>query len=85
MGRLIPRRSHTCPGELNGCVRITRETNANGNVEWAFYAKNPTNCQQDGYRREPGEGGQTGVPANFEGLLEGSPFVAAWNPASQRS
>jgi hypothetical protein len=60
-----------CQGETNGCVRIARETNASGNVEWAFFAKNPTSCRHDGYRREPGGGAQTGVPANFEGLLEG--------------
>ena len=70
-GEVAPEEISTCPGELNGCVRITRETNANGDVEWPFYAKNPNNCRHDGYRREPGEGGQTGVPPNFEGLLEG--------------
>ena len=70
-GQIDPSEIATCPDEANGCVRITRETNSNGAVEWAFYARNPNSCRQDGYRREPGEDGQTGVPPYFEGLLEG--------------
>lgn len=70
-GEIEPSEIVICPGELNGCVRIAREKNASGTVEWAFFARNPTNCKQDGYRREPGVGGQTGVPPKFEGLLEG--------------
>ena len=71
-GEVDPSEIATCPGETNGCVSITRETNASGAVEWAFSARNPDGCKQDGYRREPGEGAQSGVPPNFEGLLEGA-------------
>lgn len=70
-GEVDPGEITTCPGESNGCVRIVRETNARGDVEWPFYARNPTGCRYDGYRREPGAAAQTGVPANFDGWLEG--------------
>ena len=69
---LARREFTTCPGEsLARCVRVPREKNAQ-NLIATFWAKNPTDCRQDGYSLNPQTGlMQTGIPANFEGLMEG--------------
>lgn len=77
---------HKCPSENEAnCAAATREKDTQGMIK-GFCGRNPTNVYQDGYRWDSTAGRMvTGIPANWQGYMEGFTFrrTAVSNQPSQ--